>query len=151
MPLSSHYIPQRIAAFPRLHSPYPNRLTNPFPRPPHAPRPPGAQSRNALRVPTADNRAGPMRIHAHPLHSPQLLQPVHGDNGAEDRAPGADAPETNVGLFDEVLQVHAVEGGDEGAGRDGEGEDGEFQVQKHEGVAVGVEDGFDAALVLAFC
>ena len=84
--------------------------------------------------------------HGESLHTLQLADPVDGDDATEDCAPGGDAPETEVRFLDEVLEVHAVEGGDEGACSEGEGEDGEAEVEQHEGVAVSVEDGFDAGV-----
>jgi len=54
------------------------------------------------------------------------------------------APESEVGFFEEVFEVHAVEGGDEGARAEAEGEDGEAQFEEHERVAVGIEDSADA-------
>jgi hypothetical protein len=74
------------------------------------------------------------------------MQSIDSGNAADDGAPAADAVETPIGLFDEVFQVHAVEGCDEGAGRYCEGEDAEFEIEKHEGVAVCVEDGFHAVV-----
>ena len=74
----------------------------------------------------------------------QLVQAVGEDDGAGDGAEDGDAAEAEVGLFDEVLEVHAVEGGGEGAGGEAERVDGEFEVELHEGVAIGVEDGADA-------
>jgi len=89
-----------------------------------------------------------MSVHADPLNLAQFLEAVGSDDDAEDGAPGADAEEAEVAFFDEVFQVHAVEGGDKGACCDGEGRDGEFEVQEHEGIAVCVEDGFDAVGLL---
>lgn len=97
---------------------------------------PGALCRRALGAVVAP--------HAEALDAPQLVYAVDGDDEAEDGAPRGDAPETEIGFLNEVLEVHAVEGGDEGAGGEGKGEYGEAQVEKHERVAVGVEDGFDA-------
>lgn len=85
-----------------------------------------------------------MSVHAHALNLAEFLESICSDDEAKDGAPYADAVEAKVRLFDEVLEVHAVEGSDEGAGCDGEGEDGEFEVEEHEGVAVGVENGFDS-------
>lgn len=84
-----------------------------------------------------------MAVHADSLDLAQSEQTVYRDNRTKDGAPGADAVETVIGFFNKVLQVHTVEGGDEGAGCDREGEDGEFEVEKHKGVAVRVENGFD--------
>lgn len=86
----------------------------------------------------------PLTIHTDALDAPQLLQSKDADQGGEGEAEGADAGEAEVGLFDEVLEVHAVEAGDEGARADAKGADAEFEVEKHEGVAVCVEDGFHA-------
>ena len=47
-------------------------------------------------------------------------------------------------VFEEVLEIHAVKAGEERTGTDAEGADAEFEVEKHEGVAVGIKDGFDA-------
>lgn len=88
-------------------------------------------------------------VHAQTLDFAQLLQAVGGDDDAEDGAPGADAVEAKVGFLDEVFEVHAVERGDEGACCDGKGGDGEFEVQQHERVAVGVEDSADAGVVVS--
>jgi hypothetical protein len=77
------------------------------------------------------------------------MQSIDSGNAADDRAPAADAVETPVGLFDEVFQVHAVEGCDKGAGCYCEGEDAEFEVEQHKRIAVCVEDGFDAGGKLA--
>lgn len=87
--------------------------------------------------------------HADALDLAQLLD-ANGDcDGGGDGADAADAPEAEVGLLDEVFKVHAVEGGEEGAGGETEGPDGEAEVEEHEGVAVGVEDGFDARRIVS--
>ena len=54
----------------------------------------------------------------------------------------ADIEEAKIGFFDEVLNVHAVERGDEGTRADAQGADGESKIEDHEGVEVGVEDCF---------
>lgn len=69
------------------------------------------------------------------------MQAVDEDDGAGDGAEGGDGAEAEVGFLDEVLEVHAVEGGGEGAGGEAEGVDGEFEVELHEGIAVSIEDG----------
>ena len=89
-----------------------------------------------LATPGADSPAALCSVlvpavtpHGEALDALQLADAVDGDDAAEDCAPGGDAPEAEVGFFDEVLEVHAVEGGDEGSGGEGEGEDGEAEVE----------------------
>lgn len=71
-------------------------------------------------------------------------QAVGADEGGQEEGEAGDADEAEVGFFEEVLEVHAVEAGDEGAAADAEGADGEFEVEQDERVAVGVKDGFDS-------
>lgn len=133
-PLPHHHLPQIL---PLLR--YPTQIRNLTPpQTSHIPTAPRTQSPAS----STNHTPRPMTIHAYALDLAQFLQSVRSDEEAENGAPAADAVEAEVGLFDEVLQVHAVEGGDEGAGCDGEGEDGEFEIEEHEGVAVCVEDGF---------
>jgi hypothetical protein len=80
-----------------------------------------------------------------PLHAAQARQAVGQDHGAGRGAHERERAEAKVGLLEEVLEVHAVERGDEGAGGEAEGPDAEAQLEEHEGVAVGVEDRLDAA------
>ena len=80
--------------------------------------------------------------HAEALDPAQPAETPDADAKAHEGAPGADAPEAEVGLLEEVLEVHAVEGCDEGAAAEAEGGDAELEVEQHQGVAVGVEDGF---------
>lgn len=61
----------------------------------------------------------------------------------EDECPARDTPEGQIGLFDKVLEVHAVETSYEGARTNPQGSDGEFEVEEHEGVTVCVEDDVD--------
>ncbi len=53
------------------------------------------------------------------------------------------APEAPVGLLDEVLQIHAVQAGQKGAHREAEGGDAELDIEEHQRVAVGVQNGAD--------
>lgn len=69
--------------------------------------------------------------HTNPLHPPQNLQPPHQRDGRKNSARHADAPEPEIGFFDEVFQVHAVEGGDECSGSEAEGHDGEAEFEEH--------------------
>lgn len=84
--------------------------------------------------------------HADALELAQLGEPVDGDDGGDGEAGDGDAAETEVGFFDEVLQVHAVQRREEGPCCEGECADAELEVEKHEGVAVGIEDGFHSVL-----
>lgn len=79
-----------------------------------------------------------MAPHTHSLDLAEFSEPIDRDHETKDGAPGRDTPKTEIRFFDEVLEIHAVEGSNEGAGCDREGEDGEFEVEEHEGVAVGV-------------
>ncbi|KAI5294128.1 hypothetical protein KEM56_005912 [Ascosphaera pollenicola] len=82
--------------------------------------------------------------HAHALDLAQLAEREPADERGGAEAEARDAREAEVGFLDEVLEVHAVEGGAEGAEGEAEGADAEFEVEQHEGVAVRVEDCFDA-------
>src|SRR5207249_4818668 len=82
--------------------------------------------------------------HTDLLDLPQLVQAVDANDDGEREAPDRDADEAEMRFLDEVLEVHAVEGGYEGAGTHAEGPDGEFEVEEHEGVAICVEDGANA-------
>lgn len=85
--------------------------------------------------------------HTHPLHFAQSSETVRENDDGERRGYAAHAPEAQAGLFHEVFEVHAVEGCDEGARSEAEGEDGEAQFEEHERVAVSVEDGADAVVI----
>lgn len=71
------------------------------------------------------------------------MESVGADDGGEDECPSGDAPEGKVGLFHEVFKIHTVETSDECSGADTECTDGEFEIEEHEGVTVGVEDDVD--------
>jgi hypothetical protein len=85
-----------------------------------------------------------MAPHGEALDATEAGEAPDEDAEAENGAPGGNDPEAVVCFFDCVFEVHAIEGSDEGAGCYGEGGDREAEVEKHEGVAVGVKDGFYA-------
>lgn len=86
--------------------------------------------------------------HTNSLDLSQLRKSIRTNHACENHRPYSDADKAEIGLFDKVFQVHAIEGGDEGPGPDAKSADAEFEVEEHEGVAVGVENGFYAAGVL---
>lgn len=85
--------------------------------------------------------------HGHTLHLTEFLEAVGADEGGEDEGAAHHADETEFGFLHEVFQVHPVQRCHEGAGSDAERADAEAEVEKHEGIAVGVEDGFDSVIV----
>lgn len=80
------------------------------------------------------------------------MQAVRANDSGEDERPSGNAPEGKIRFFHEVFQVHAVETGDKGTGANTKGANGEFEVQQHEGVTIGVEDDVDTKVIqeLAF-
>jgi hypothetical protein len=81
--------------------------------------------------------------HAQSLYFPEFAHaPDNGDH-AEEAAKDADQWEAKVSLFDEILQIHAVKAGKEGAHTDTKGQYRKLKIQEHQGVAVGVQYGFD--------
>lgn len=115
-------------------------------RAPRGQRRHGSTAKQGLGPDLAPGRAAGAMFspHGDALDAAQLAEADGGGQEGEDGAPDADAPEAEVRLLDEVLQVHAVEGRDEGARRQADRPDREFEVEEHERVAVGIEDGFDA-------
>ena len=72
------------------------------------------------------------------------VQTVHANKRREHNCAAGYADEGEIGFFKEVLEIHAVETCEEGAGAETEGSDGEFEVEEHEGIAIRVEDDIDA-------
>lgn len=87
------------------------------------------------------------RFTPHPdaLELAELVESVDADDCGDCEAGHGDTAKTKVGFFDEVLQVHSVEAGVEGSGGQTECTDAELEIEKHEGVAVCVENRFDTA------
>lgn len=98
-----------------------------------------------VRLPDCPHRRAPFVVHhLDPLQLAEPGQPVPAhEEGHDHRHPRhhAHAP---VGLFDEVFQVHSVQAGQERAHGQAQRADAELEVQQHERVAIGVEDGPDA-------
>jgi hypothetical protein len=89
-------------------------------------------------------KASTLTPHTQSLYFSELAEtPDNGDH-AEEAAEHTDQWEAKVGLFDKVLQVHSVKTGKEGTHTDTKGQYRELKIQEHQGVAVGVQDGFDA-------
>ena len=84
--------------------------------------------------------------HADTLELAQFGESIHADNCGQCKANNGDTTETEIVFFDEVLQVHSVESGEESSCSQTESANAELQVEKHEGVAIGIKDRFDSAL-----
>ena len=82
--------------------------------------------------------------HLDALDAPETLHGVDAHGQGESGAGGGDGAEADAGLFQEVGQIHAVQRGDEGTCAETEGANAEFEVEQHERVAIGIEDGFDS-------
>lgn len=85
-------------------------------------------------------------MHLDPLDLAQLDKAISADQEREEYGEGGDASKTPVGLFNEVLQVHTVQTSQEGAHGQAKGANAEFEVQKHEGVTVGVKNGANTVI-----
>jgi hypothetical protein len=70
--------------------------------------------------------------HADPLYLPQLRQPIYTNQRRKEKARRADTQETKVRFFEEILEVHPVQGRNESAGSSAERADREFEVKEHE-------------------
>lgn len=92
---------------------------------------------------TADTGFAP---HADTLKLAQFGEPIDTDNNRNGKACNGHGAKTQIRLFDEILQVHSVKCGKQGSGCESERSDAEFEVQKHEGVAIGIQDGFNAVV-----
>jgi len=86
--------------------------------------------------------------HPDALEFAELVESVDADDCSDCKAGDRDTAKTVVGLFDKVLQVHSVETGVEGSGGQTEGTNAELEIEKHEGVAVCVENRFDTVIRL---
>ena len=62
---------------------------------------------------TSDTTTASLTPHTQPLHFPQLPQSIRESDKSKDRARQTDGREAEIGFFDEVFQVHAVQGCDE--------------------------------------
>ena len=103
---------------------------------------PAASTRLATESSCLSHRTA-LAPHADTLYLAQAAQTPYGRSDCQDSAEAGNAEEAVVGLFDEVLEVHTVEGGNEHADRGAECEDRELEVEQHETVAVGVENSAD--------
>lgn len=82
--------------------------------------------------------------HTDSLNFAKLAETVAANYGCEDARPRTDADETKVGFFDKVLEVHTVETSDKGTRANTECTNAEFQIEQHQGIAIGVKDSFDS-------
>lgn len=79
-------------------------------------------------------------IDLNPLDLAQLHKTVPAHKEREKTGGGGDCTKSPVGLLDEVLQIHTVETGKECAHCEPKCPHAEFEIQQHQGVAVGIED-----------
>ena len=108
------------------------------------------QRRHWIYIPPAASvLAALLAPHTHALQLAQLREAVTAHDRSENKGRGADGEKAVVRFFQEILQVHTIESGNKSAAADAEGPDREFEVQQHKGVAISVEDSFDAGSVIS--
>lgn len=86
--------------------------------------------------------------HPDALEFAELVESVNADDCGDREAGDRDTAKTVVRLFDKVLQVHSIETGVECSGGQTEGTNAELEIEKHERVAVCVENRFDTVIGL---
>lgn len=86
----------------------------------------------------------PRPLAAHHLDALDLTQPnqsVPADHKGKGYRRRRDRTKAPVGLFDKVLQVGAIQASNECAHCQSQRPDAEFELQKHESVSIGIENG----------
>jgi hypothetical protein len=101
---------------------------------------PASSSRLATESSCLSHRSA-LAPHTHTLHLAQAAKAPDGRSHRQDSTEAGNAEESVIGLFDEVLEVHTVESGNEHANRRAKCKNRELQVEQHKTVAVGVENG----------
>lgn len=91
------------------------------------------------------NAAARITRHLDTLQDAEFPYAVAAYPEGHERGHDGDGSKAPIGLFYEVLEVHAVQTCDERAHGETQSTDAVFQLQQHEGVAVGIENGTDAA------
>lgn len=85
-----------------------------------------------------------LATHAQTLHTRQFTHAPEVDEKGETEGGAGNGAESELVLFEKVLEIHAVQRGDKGACTDAKSANGEAQVEEHERIAVGVENSLDA-------
>ena len=96
-----------------------------------------------LAEPMAAGSPQVVGVHPDPLHLPELDEPVPADEEREDGRDGCDGSESPIRLLYEVLEVHAVQTGQESPHGQTKCAHAKLEVKKHERVSICVKNGSD--------
>lgn len=102
-----------------------------------------ALSRRDRRQSATNPRLTP---HANALQFAKFCESVQANNPSHSETDNRDTTKAEIRLFNEVFQVHSVEGGEESSRGKTKGTYAELQVEEHEGIAIGVENCFNSVL-----